>query len=68
MNAKERYKAVIEVAIAKAKAMHDLATVSAPDGAEVYAYPHRAGIRLGCECCLDWREFVARDKAAGWQG
>jgi hypothetical protein len=27
--------------------MHDLATVSAPDGAEVYAYPHRAGIAWG---------------------
>jgi hypothetical protein len=37
----------IEVAIAKAKAMGDLATVAAPDGAEVYAYPHGASIAWG---------------------
>jgi hypothetical protein len=38
-----RYSASIEVAITKARAMHDRATVAAPDGAEVYAYPHGKG-------------------------
>lgn len=40
---KTRYSASIEVAITKAKAMHDRGTVAAPDGAEVYAYPHKQG-------------------------
>jgi hypothetical protein len=40
---KTRYSASIEVAIAKAKAMHDRATVEAFDGSEIYAYPHKQG-------------------------
>ena len=39
-----RYGAAIEMAIARARAGHDLRTVKASDGAEVYAYPHRDGI------------------------
>jgi hypothetical protein len=37
------YSAAIEAAIAKAKAIRDLGTVEAPDGAECYAYPHTEG-------------------------
>jgi hypothetical protein len=44
---KTRYSASIEVAIAKAKALRDLGTVAAFDGAEVYAYPHQRGIAWG---------------------
>jgi hypothetical protein len=35
----ERYAASIEAVIAKAKAIRDLGTVEAFDGAECYAYP-----------------------------
>jgi hypothetical protein len=35
---RERYRAAIEAAIAKAKAIRDLGTVEAFDGAECYAY------------------------------
>jgi hypothetical protein len=38
-----RYSAAIEAAIAKAKAIRDLGTVEAFDGAECYAYPHKQG-------------------------
>ena len=41
--AQKRYSNTIEAAIAKAKAMRDLGTVVAFDGAEVYAYPHSEG-------------------------
>jgi hypothetical protein len=41
---KARYGAAIEVAIAKAKAIRDLATVAASDGAECYAYPKPHGM------------------------
>jgi hypothetical protein len=44
---KARYAGAIEVAITKAIATHDRATVAAPDGAEVYAYPHVRGIAWG---------------------
>jgi hypothetical protein len=40
---RERYRAAIEAAIMKAKAIRDLGTVKAFDGAEAYAYPHREG-------------------------
>ena len=40
---KTLYSAAIEAAIAKAKAIRDLGTVEAPDGAECYAYPHTEG-------------------------
>jgi hypothetical protein len=44
---KARYAGAIEVAITKAMAMRDRATLAAPDGAEVYAYPHARGIAWG---------------------
>ena len=37
---KAHYGAAIEAAIGKSKASHQRETVSAWDGAEVYAYPH----------------------------
>jgi hypothetical protein len=40
---KAHYAGYIEVAICKAKAMRDHATVAASDGAEVYAYPKPEG-------------------------
>jgi hypothetical protein len=40
---RERYRAAIEAAIVKAKAIRDLGTVKAFDGAEAYAYSHREG-------------------------
>jgi hypothetical protein len=43
----KRYLATIEAAIAKAKATHERAMAEAPDGTEVYAYPHRDGIAWG---------------------
>ena len=39
----ERYAASIEAVIAKAKAIRDLGTVEAFDGAECYAYPRKQG-------------------------
>ncbi len=42
---KARYSAIIEQAIAKAKAIRDLGTVEAQNGAEAYAYPR--GIAWG---------------------
>ena len=39
---KARYGGSIEVAITKAKALRDLATVAASDGAEVYEHVHRS--------------------------
>ena len=44
---KTRYGVAIEIAIARARASRVLRTVKAPDGAEVYAYPHRDGIAWG---------------------
>jgi hypothetical protein len=44
---RERYRAAIEAAIAKARASRDLSTVQAFDGAEVYAYPRRECIAWG---------------------
>lgn len=44
---KAHYGAAIEVAIGKAKATHKRETVNAPDGAEVYAYPHARGTEWG---------------------
>jgi hypothetical protein len=44
--AQKRYLDSIEAAIAKAKAIRDLGTVEAFDGAECYAYPHSEG-RVG---------------------
>ncbi len=41
--AQKRYCSTIEAAIAKAKAIRDLVTVEAFDGAEAYAYPHKQG-------------------------
>jgi hypothetical protein len=43
---KTLYSAAIEAAIAKAKAIRDLGTVEAFDGAEAYAYPQCEG-RVG---------------------
>ena len=44
---KARYKADINLAIARAQVGRELRTVRASDGAEVYAYPHREGIAWG---------------------
>ena len=44
---KARYGAAIEAAVGKAKATHQRETVSASDGAEVYACPHPRGIAWG---------------------
>ena len=44
---KAHYGAAIETAIGKAKATGKRETVNAPDGAEVYAYPHARGIAWG---------------------
>jgi lipid-binding SYLF domain-containing protein len=44
---KARYKADINLAIARAQVGRELRTVIASDGAEVYAYPHREGIAWG---------------------
>jgi hypothetical protein len=41
--AQKRYFDTIEKAIGQAKAIHDLCTVEAFDGAEAYAYPHKQG-------------------------
>ena len=43
MPLRARYSGAIEAAIAKAKAIRDLGTVAAFDGAEVYAYPKPHG-------------------------
>ena len=40
---KARYKADIDLAIARALVGRELRTVKASDGAEVYAYPHKKG-------------------------
>jgi len=42
-----RYGAAIEEAIAKAKASRGIETVTAFDGASVYACPHGGGIAWG---------------------
>ena len=48
MSTKERYRAEIEDAIAKARFSRSRATVTAEDGqGDVYAYPHRDGIAWG---------------------
>jgi hypothetical protein len=44
---KAHYGGCIEAAIGKAKATRQRETVNAPDGAEVYAYPHARGIAWG---------------------
>jgi hypothetical protein len=44
---KARYSAAIEKAVSKAKASREREIVTADDGAEVYAYPHTAGIAWG---------------------
>jgi hypothetical protein len=44
---KARYGGAIEAAIGKAKASRQRETVSASDGAEVYAYPNTRGIAWG---------------------
>ena len=43
MSAKERYRAAIEDAIAKARFSRSRATVTAEDGAEAYAYQKPEG-------------------------
>ena len=40
---KKRYSREIEEVIAKAKSWRELATVTAEDGAEIYAYPKPEG-------------------------
>jgi hypothetical protein len=43
----KRYSNTIEYVIAEARFSHSRAIVTAEDGAEVYAYPHRDGTAWG---------------------
>ena len=58
---KERYRAAIEEVIAKAKSWRELATVTAEDGAEVYAYPKPEG-------CIAWGVNAAETGINVWRG
>ena len=62
---KAHYGAAIEVAIGKAKATHKRETVNAPDGAEVYAYPHARGTEWGVNAEFRRLQPAARHSPAG---
>ena len=54
MTIKERYRAAIEEAIAKAKAKWSRESLTTAGGVEIYAYPHPAGIAWGVNDETGW--------------